>query len=45
MPDYSSILPSVYATPRALLAKTENNQSQEREATLLEVLHSCLVSR
>ena len=34
-----------YAAPRALLAKTESNQSQEREATLLEVLRSCLMSR
>ena len=48
MPYYSSsILPSVFVngTPHALVAKIKNNQSQGREATLLKVLHSCLVSR
>ena len=30
---------------RALKANTKSNQSQGLEATLLEVLHSCLISR
>ena len=30
--------------PRALIAKTKSNQSQEQEASLVEVLHSCLMS-
>ena len=47
MPYNSSILPSVFVNeaPGALMAKTKSNQSQGREATLLKVLHSCLVSR
>ena len=47
MPYYSSILPSVlvYRAHCALIAKTKSNQSQERKATLLVVLHSCLMSR
>ena len=47
MPYYSFILPSVLvnAAPRALIVKTKSNQSQGREATLLNVLHSCLMSR
>ena len=34
MPQYSSILPSVFVNeaPRALIDKTKSNQSQEREA-------------
>ena len=35
----------VHEAPRALVAKTKRNQSQEREASLLEVLHSHLMSR
>jgi hypothetical protein len=31
--------------PRALIAKTKNNQSQGHEATLLNALHSRLMSR
>ena len=31
--------------PRALIAKTKSNQSQEREVTLVEAQHSCLMSR
>ena len=44
---YSSLLPSVFVNgaPRALIAKTKSNPSQEQEATLLEVLHSCPMSR
>ena len=47
MPYYSYVLSSVFVfgAPRALIAKTKRNQSQEWEATLLEVLHSCLLSR
>ena len=47
MPHYESILPLVFVNgaPRALIVKTKSNQSQEQEATILEVLHSCLVSR
>ena len=47
MPYCSSILPSVFVggVPCALMAKTKLNQSQEREATLVEVLQSCLTSR
>ena len=47
MPYYSSILPSVFVdeAPRVLIAETKSNQSQDREATLLEVLHYCLVYR
>ena len=47
MPYYSSILPSVFVdgAPCVFIAKTKSNPSQEREATLLEVLHSCLMSR
>ena len=43
MPEY---LPSVFVNeaPHVPIAKTKSNQSQEREATLLEVLHSCLMS-
>ena len=43
---YSSILPSVFVNgaPRALIVETKSNQSQGWEATLLEVLHSCLMS-
>ena len=39
-PCYSTILPSIFVdgAPRALVAKTKGNQSQERETTLLEVL-------
>ena len=46
-PYYSPILPSVYGNgaPSGLIAKTKSNQSQGREATLLKVLHSCLMSR
>jgi hypothetical protein len=46
MPYYSPILPSVFVNeaPRALIAKTKSNQSQGREATLLKVLYSCLMS-
>ena len=47
MPHCSCILPSIFVNeaPCALIAKIKSNQSQEREATLLEVLHSCLMSR
>jgi hypothetical protein len=47
MPYYSPILPSVSvdAAPSGLIAKTKSNQSQGREATLLEVPYSCLMSR
>jgi hypothetical protein len=42
----SPIVPSVFvnATPRVLVTKTKNNQSQGWEATLLKVLYfaSCL---
>jgi hypothetical protein len=31
--------------PSGLIANTKSNQSQGREATLLEVLYSCLMSR
>jgi hypothetical protein len=34
-----------YETLCALIAKSKNNLSQRREATLLKVLHSCLMSR
>ena len=46
MPYYSFILPSVFVNEasRALIAKTNNNQSQGRGATLFKVLHSCLMS-
>ena len=41
------MLPSVFVdeAPRVLIAKTKSNQSQGREAILLNVLHSCLMSR
>jgi hypothetical protein len=44
---HSLILPSVFVNeaPRALIIKTKSNQSQGREATLLKVLYSCLMSR
>ena len=47
MPYYSPILLSVFVNeaPSGLIAKTNNNQSQGREATPLEVLYSCLMSR
>ena len=47
MPYYSPILPSVFVNgaPSGLIAKTKSNQSQGWEATLLEVLYSCLMSR
>jgi hypothetical protein len=47
MPYYSPILPSVFVNgaPSGLIAKTESNQSQGREATILEVLYLCLMSR
>ena len=47
MPYYPSILASgfVNGAPCALVAKTKSNQSQGREATLLKVLHSSLMSR
>ena len=47
MPYYPSILPSVFVNgaPRAFIAKTKSKQSQGQEATLLKVLHSCLMSR
>ena len=47
MPYYSPILPLdfVNEAPHALIAKTKNNQSQGQEATLLKVLHSCLMPR
>jgi hypothetical protein len=47
MPYHSSILPSgfVNEAPRALIAKTKNNQSQGQEGTLLKVVHSCLMSK
>ena len=35
----------VNGAPCTLIAKTKSNQSQEWEATLLEVLHACLMSR
>jgi len=43
---HSYVLPSVFVdgAPRAFVAKTKSNQSQGPEATLLKVLHSCLVS-
>ena len=43
---YSSLLPLVFVcgAPRALIAKTESNQSQGRHSTLLKVLYSCLMS-
>ena len=43
----SSISPLVFVNgaPHALIAKTKSNQSQKPEATLLKVLHSCLMSR
>ena len=34
----------VDGAPCALIAKTKSNQPQEREATVLEVLRSCLMS-
>ena len=47
MPFLSSIIPTVFVNgvPRALVAKTKSNQSQEWEATILEVLCSCFMSR
>ena len=47
MPYYSSILSSVFVYEAfcALIAKSKNNLSQRREATLLKVLHSCLMSK
>ena len=47
MPYHSPILPSVFVNEAhcALIAKTEINQSQGWEATLLKVLYSCLMSR
>ena len=35
----------VNGAPRALIAKTKNNQAQELEAKLLKVIYSCLMSR
>ena len=47
MPYYSSILQSVLVdeASRALIANTKSNQSQGHEVTLLQVLHSFLMSR
>jgi hypothetical protein len=47
MPYHSSILPPVFISeaPRAVIAETKNNQSQEHEVALLKVLQSCLMSR
>ena len=47
MPYYTFISPSVLVNeaPHAMIAKTNNDQSHGREATLLKVLHSCLMSR
>ena len=47
MPYYSSILPSVFVNeaPCALIAKIKSNQLEGLEATILKILHSCLVSR
>ena len=49
MPHYSSILPSVFVNEasRALIAKTKKQPitRKGREATLLNVMHSCLMSR
>jgi hypothetical protein len=47
MPYCSPIVPSVFVNgaPRALIVQTKSNQSQGREATLLKVLLSCLMSR
>ena len=47
IPYYSSILPSGFVdeAPRALIAKIKRYQTQGWEATLLKVLHSCIMSR
>ena len=40
-----ALKPLVVTSPHGILAKTESNQSKEREAIFLEVLHSCLMSK
>ena len=47
MPYCSSILRLVFVNraPRALIAKTNNNQSQGPKTTLLKALHSYLISK
>ena len=43
---FPSVLSSVFVNeaPRALITKTKSSQSQGHQATILKILHYCLVS-